>query len=111
MGCGRTEYWVNRVCGLVPVRLNLLDKQALWMWFVSEEEAELSRSQAATDIPDFPFYAIKRWTEVLGHPLHPRVRMRGVPLHIWRKSVFRKIGDCLASTLEVDQATISQENL
>lgn len=50
--------------------------------------------------------------EVLGHP--PRacwVRMKGVPLHICRESVFRKLGDCLGHTVEVDQRTVDQEYL
>lgn len=44
-------------------------------------------------------------------PSRPRrVRFYGVPLHTWRE-VFRLLGDCLGSTLEVDQLTSSKEVL
>lgn len=50
--------------------------------------------------------------EILGHPPHPVwVHMMGVPRHVSREGIFRKIGDYLGNTMEVDYQTISQKNL
>lgn len=58
------------------------------------------------------FSAVERWMEIQGHPLHPYwIRMKGAPLHVWRESIFRKLGNCFGRTLEVDWQTILQENL
>lgn len=108
----RTDQWLNHVCGLLPVRLILLDEPMVWMDFTSEKEVELMHSRAAADPCVSPFFAVEKWMEVLGHPPRPCwVRIRGVPLHILRESVFRKLGDCLGKTIEVDEDTISQANL
>ncbi|KAJ8615874.1 hypothetical protein MRB53_035246 [Persea americana] len=37
--------------------------------------------------------------------------MKGVPVHVWSESVFRKSGDCLGRTLKVDKKTIDKESL
>lgn len=52
-----------------------------------------------------PFYAVEKWVEVLDHTPH----MKGVPLHVWREAMFRRLGACLGCTLEVDQKTFSRE--
>ena len=50
--------------------------------------------------------------EVVGRPPRPCwVRMKGVPVHVWSESVFRKLGDCLGRTLKVDKKTIDKESL
>lgn len=93
---------MNFVCGLVPVRMSLFDEKTAWMSFVSEEETEHSRVCAASNITNSPFLAVEKWMEVLGRSPRPCwVRLRGVPLHLWRESIFRKLGDCLGCTLEI----------
>lgn len=92
--------------------VSLLDEQTVWVLFVSEVEAEISRATAAADLKGSLFFSVKRWMEILERP--PRtywVRMRGLSLHIWRASVFHKLGDCLGRSMEADQDTISLENL
>lgn len=37
--------------------------------------------------------------------------MKGVSFHVWQKSFFHRLGDCLGKTMEVDRRTVSRENL
>lgn len=107
----RADIWLTSSVGLVPVRLSLLDEQTVWMVFVSEEKADKARVRAPGD-PSSPFLAVEKWMEVLGHPRKPVwVHMKGVPLHVWQESVFRKLGDCLGQTVDVDPWMISTKNL
>lgn len=94
------------------MRLNLLDEHTVWMLFISEEEVDVLRSCTISNLVVSPFFTVEKWMEVLGHPpCKCWVKMKGVALHIWRESVFKKLGDCLIKTIKVDQATVSQENL
>lgn len=68
-GLQKTKEWLNKVCSLVPVRLNCLDERTVWMLLASEEEADISRSYASSDLMASPFLAVEKWMEVLlGHP-------------------------------------------
>lgn len=111
-GLRRKDQWLNQECGILPVQLNLLDEWTVWMVFTSEEEVKVTHSRTAANPCQSPSSAIEKWMEVLGHPPRPCwVRIRGVPLHIWRESVFKKLEDCLGRTIEVDKSIISQANM
>ncbi|KAJ8616575.1 hypothetical protein MRB53_035947 [Persea americana] len=103
-GLQRVDNWLAKTCGLLPVQLALMDDWAIWMLFVSEDEANAALSSAMNNLGSSPFQAIERCMEVVGRPPRPCwVRMK--------ESVFRKLGDCLDRTLEVDKKTIDNESL
>ncbi|XXG67593.1 hypothetical protein AAC387_Pa06g0901 [Persea americana] len=59
-----------------------------------------------------PFQVLQRWMEVLGSPpCEVWIRLKGVPLHVWRAETFSLLGEYLGSMLEVDPATSRMENL
>lgn len=55
------------------------------------------------ELSSSPFIAVERWMEVMGNPPWPTwMRMKGVPLQAWCEETFHLLGDCVDSTLEVD---------
>ena len=39
------------------------------------------------------------------------VRVMGLPLHLWSREVFKKIGDCCGGFVAVDESTVTLKEL
>lgn len=83
----------------------------VWMEMHSKEDVS-EVLKLATRTESTPFKALDRWTEILGSPpSEVWIRLRGVPLHVWREETFFLLGDYVGSTVEVDPFTSKKEML
>lgn len=77
--------------------------------FLSIKEVNEALERMRNQSPSLSI-AIDRWMEVLASLAKPRwLKISGVPMHTWREGIFRLIGKCVGSTLEVDPRTSSKE--
>ena len=77
------------------------------MQFLTEKEVE-EVLESATRIGDpSPFNVLERWMECLGHhPCPCWIKIKGLPLHAWHEDVFKLLGGCLGSAVEIDEKII-----
>ena len=95
VGLEQIEQWLLTSCGQMPLNIQKLDKQVIWLQFSSSGEVEEVLFEIASRGCSSPFSLIKRWMEVLGSPPIPTwVKVKGMPLQAWHEGVFRLIGDC-----------------
>ncbi|KAJ8626716.1 hypothetical protein MRB53_020023 [Persea americana] len=74
------------------------------VWLELQSEAVVTRIlHLAAVAQKSPFQVLQRWMEVLGSPpCEVWIRLKGVPLHVWRAETFSLLGEYLGSMLEVD---------
>lgn len=81
-GLREAELWSDQCWGKMPIRLQLLKDQIVWIQLSSEKEVDEVLQNAAEDSAPSPFLAVECSMEFLGPPPHPTwVLMKGVPLH------------------------------
>eukprot|EP00268_Persea_americana_P009560 TRINITY_DN13823_c0_g2_i8.p1 TRINITY_DN13823_c0_g2~~TRINITY_DN13823_c0_g2_i8.p1 ORF type:complete len:414 (+),score=87.35 TRINITY_DN13823_c0_g2_i8:1496-2737(+) len=100
------ESWIYKCCGQLPLNLQKLEEQVVWMQLSSTSEVDDFLRNIAAMGGSSPFSMIERWMEVLGSPPNSIwVTVKGVPLQPWHEGVFRLIGDCVGKTMEIDART------
>ena len=75
------ESWIYNCCGQLPLKLQKLEEQVVWLQLSSTSEVDDFLCIITAMGGSSPFSMIERWMEVLGSPPKPIwVKVKGVPL-------------------------------